>query len=808
MSLAAQQSPEASTLPDAPSVAAQSQSASKPQSGTEFPDNSGPVPNPDPYGLLSRRSLLSNLAHDQKMIWKSPFELRPKDAVWAVPFAALTAGLIASDRELSKQVPSHTNQLQASRDLSNVAIASLLGTGGGLFLWGQFTHNDHARETGWLSGESVLNATIVDYALKTIAQRPRPTAAGGGDFFHGGSSFPSEHSAAAWAIASIVAHEYPGPLTKMFAYGLASAVTVSRVTSREHFPSDVLIGSTLGWWIGRQVYRAHHDPDLGGSDWGPADAFSSNTARQPENMGSPYVPLDSWVYSAFDRLAALGLVQTGFSGMRPWTRMECARLVEESNELLKQDGAEPSEPTRLQRALATEFADELDRIASGRNVGAQVESVYTRVTGIAGSPLRDGYHFGQTIINDNGRPYAEGTNIITGVSGRALAGPLAFYVRGEYQQAPSTPAYNAQALQAVAAADNIPVLSNAADAVRRFRLLDTYVAYNFRDTQISFGKQSLWLGPGDGGPFLFSDNAEPIWMLRINRVSPTKLPGPFRLMGPVRGEFFLGQLSGHHFVFSDPKLYGPDISPQPFIHGQKISFKPTPDLELGFAFSVVFGGPGAPFTFHNFLRTFTFSTGTPGGSADAGDRRGSFDLSYRLPFLRKWVTIYNDSLVDDEVSPIITSHRGMHPGVYLPRIPKIPKLDLRLEGVYTDVPGFNFTGFFYTNGRYRSGYTNDGNLLASWIGREGRGGQGWATYWLSPKSKIQLGYRNATVDKEFLRGGRIQDINLRTELMLRPDLGISGFLQYETWRFPLVAATPQTNFTGWVQLTFWPKWKK
>lgn len=808
MNLSAQQDPTAGPLPDAPSVTAQAQMDESQPTFSDLPGDPAASSNPDPYGLLSRRRLFSNLVLDQKMIWKSPFELRRKDAAWAVPFAALTAGLIASDRELSMQVPDKASQLRTSQNISNAAIASLLGAGGGLFLWGQVTHNDHAKETGWLSGEAALNATIVDYALKSIAQRPRPTEPGAGAFFHGGSSFPSEHAAAAWAIASIVAHEYPGPLTKIFAYGLASAVTVTRVTGRDHFPSDVFIGSTLGWWIGRQAYRAHHNPELRGSTWGSVDDVPTRSPRQPENMGSPYVPLDSWVYSAFDRLAALGFVQTGFSGMRPWTRMECARLVEETGDLLRQDGTESSEPIRLHRALATEFAGDLERIASGQNAGAEVESVYARLTGIAGSPLRDGYHFAQTIINDSGRPYGEGVNVVTGASGWALAGPLAFYVRGEYQQAPATPAYNTQTLQAIATTDGTPVLSNASDAIHRFRLLDTYVAYNFRNVQISFGKQSLWLGPGDGGPMLFSDNAEPIWMLRINRVSPKKLRGPFELLGPFRAEFFLGQLSGHHFVFSQPTLYGPSISPQPFIHGQKLSFKPTSNLELGFAFSVVFGGPGDPFTFHNFLRTFTFATATPGSTTDAGDRRGSFDLSYRLPFLRNWVTVYTDALVDDEISPIVTSHRAMHPGIYLPRIPKIPKLDLRLEGVYTDVPGFQPTGFFYSNSRYRSGYTSNGNLLASWIGREGRGGQGWATYWLSPKSKIQLGYRNATVDKEFLQGGHIQDITLRTELMLHPDVGISTFLQYETWRFPLLAPAPRSNLTASVQLTFWPKWKK
>jgi len=64
-------------------------------------------------------------------------------------------------------------------------------------------------------------------------------------------------------------------------------------------------------------------------------------------------------------------------------------------------------------------------------------------------------------------------------------------------------------------------------------------------------------------------------------------------------------------------------------------------------------------------------------------------------------------------------------GLYFPQLPKLPKLDFRVEGVYTDVPaGGNIGhGFFYFNLAYRNGYTNDGNLIGSWIGRQGQGAQ-------------------------------------------------------------------------------------
>ena len=61
----------------------------------------------------------------------------------------------------------------------------------------------------------------------------------------------------AWSSAAVIASEYPGILTKLTVYGLATGVTVTRVAARQHFPSDVLVGSAVGWMIGRYVFHRH-----------------------------------------------------------------------------------------------------------------------------------------------------------------------------------------------------------------------------------------------------------------------------------------------------------------------------------------------------------------------------------------------------------------------------------------------------------------------------------------------------------------------------------------------------------------------
>jgi hypothetical protein len=763
------------------------------------------------------KPLLRHFVFDQKAIWTSPAHVRFADAVWLVPLGGFTAALLASDRDFSKHLSNSPQTLRRYKKVSDYGIGAMVAAGGGMYLWGKMTSNDHARETGLLAGEAVLDSLVPTYALKYATRRDRPQQGNGdGNFWSGGDSFPSEHASAAWSIASVVAQEYPGFLTQFFAYGGATAISISRIKAKQHFPSDVLVGSSLGWLIGQYVYRAHHDPLVGGGEWEKlSDRFSGEWARQPKNMGSPYVPLDSWIYPAFDRLAAMGYLDSDIKGMRPWTRLECARLLGEAEDHLSEGASGASEASRLYNALANEFASDLKLMSGETNRSLRLESVYTRITGISGQALTDGYHFGQTIINDFGRPYAEGFNNVTGFSGWASAGPFVAYVRGEYQHAPSLPALPLAARQVISGVDGLPLPpATPVASVNQFNLLDSYVALNLENWQISFGKQSLWWGPGEGGPMTFSDNAEPIMMFRINRVSPFKLPSILGWLGPIRTEFFLGQLSGQQFEFrgfTSPQLagqWGRSLSPQPLIDGLKISFKPTRNFEFSISNTTLFGGPGFPFNWHSLVQTFSPSNTFPGDQDDPGDRRSGLDFTYRLPWMRNWLTFYVDGFSEDQLSPIAYWDRSFfQAGLYLARIPGIPKLDLRVEGVYTDPPisGLGH-GFVYSNLRFRNGYTNEGDLIGSWIGRQGQGGQAWSTYWLSSRNKIQMNYRHQKVSEQFIPfGGTVTDLGIHSDIWIRNDLSFSGGVQFEKWLFPALSPGAQSNLTTSIQMTFWPR---
>ena len=226
-----------------------------------------PLPAPSPATSPPAKTptleseFFKNILRDQKAIWTSPLHLRGDDALWLVPLGLGTAALIATDQRTGDKIAESDKPLHISRVVSYPG--STYGAGAiaaGFYIFGRAKHNDRARETGLLAGEALIDGIIVAASIKGITQRTRPT--GGisrSDFFDGGSSFPSGHSIHAWTLATIIAHEYHDKLAvQIAAYGIAGAVSVSRFTGRKHYLSDVLVGSAMGYGIGRYVYRTRH----------------------------------------------------------------------------------------------------------------------------------------------------------------------------------------------------------------------------------------------------------------------------------------------------------------------------------------------------------------------------------------------------------------------------------------------------------------------------------------------------------------------------------------------------------------------
>ena len=738
---------------------------------------------------------------------------------WVMPSLLVGGLFIKADQTIENHVPTNKSTVSHAVTASNAGVAALTAVGAGLFLLGHIQNNDQKRETGILAGEAAIGALIDTEIFKYAAGRERPfTGTSPGRFFVGGDSFPSVHASVSWAIASVIAHEYPGPLTQLLAYGTAGGVSAARWAGQKHFFSEVAIGAALGWYMGRQVYRTrshYSDADMAryGTFYKAEESEEAQTLHKTRTMGSSYVPLDSWVYPALERLAALGFIQSESLSIRPWTRLECARLLAEATKNNASTDA-PHEVQQAYQALSTEFRYESGLMNGDRNVDAQLESVYARFLGISGTPLTDNYHFGQTLLNDYGRPYEEGFNTADGASGYAMAGPLVLYVRGEYQSAPSAPAPTQAMLDFFNRTDNWPTgPALPVASISRFRLLDTYVGLNIGNWQFSFGKNSLWWGPSEGGNMIFSDNAAPLNnMFTVDRVSPFRLPWFFRYLGDIRLEGFIGHMTGLQFqtTFNTSAStigffgqYGKNLHPQPFLSGGKISFKLTPNFEFGMSKTTVYGGPGNPLNITTFLDS-TFGKHYHGLDV-LGDGRTTADFSYRIPGLRNWLTFYAETLSEDEPSPIPYMRRNASQGgLYLAKLPGVPKLDLRLEGGYTNPVAF--CGIcIYTNAQYNSGYNNDGRLIGTWIGRAAQGEQIRSNYWLSPRKKIGLELRHRTLDPGYLpQGGNQNDVAVNADIFAGPGFRFTGNVQYERWLIPLLATSRRSDVAASFEFSFWP----
>src|ERR1700733_6136419 len=438
----------------------------------------------------------------------------------------------------------------------------------------------------------------------------------------------------------------------------------------------------------------------GGGRAGPAAASDC----EPDVLDSPYIPVDNWVYPAVWRLYGLGFVDSAFLGMRPWTRASLGHMLEIAETRLEDADPGPAtdEAKRIDAVLSKEVTPDTQAACGSGHGTAQIESSYTVFRGISGTPLRDSFHLGQTVINDFGRPYANGLDSYTGASGYAIAGRFLLYARGELQSAPSAAGYSTGLASELAAVDGttyylnttVPIAPNGQatipfgplSSIVNGRWMEAYISGHFFNHEVSFGKQDDWLGPGLGAGMAHSNNAENIYSFRINRIEPLHVPGLSYITGPFRYEFLVGPLKGHVYPID------------PWMHVEKISFRPTENLEFGFQRTAIWGGKDhEPITLHTFLRSF-FSTSAPNGAVknspqDPGARFAAFDFSYRLPFVRNWLTLYSDSDVHDDISPADAPRRSSwRPGIYLSHVPGIPRLDARMEGVSTDPPNSSSNG--------------------------------------------------------------------------------------------------------------------
>lgn len=417
---------------------------------------------------------------------------------------------------------------------------------------------------------------------------------------------------------------------------------------------------------------------------------------------SSSLPLGSWVYSALDRLAATGAVQSSLSGNTPYTRSEAARLVVEAEQNVLSDRGVSPLNRKLVRRLKKEFAGDILSASS-----SAAKSYFQPITHVT---LRYDYRDGQpTTIprtngrqfaldyNEAGRDYSEHHNVELGLTSELRFSdwlliswqPFLNYLENSYTQAES-----------------------------HFGTRYSKLALQLFAFELSVGRQSLWWGRGKHGSLVLSNNAKPLDMLRITNPSPIMLPWFFRLLGPTRLDVFWSRLEAQRTVA------------EPYFAGMRIDVKPVPWFELGLSRCVIFGGKGRP-----DIDASEFITILGGknlnGIGDTSNSVAAVDFLVHLPWL--WnAELYGEVGGEDEAGAWIAKNAYIG-GLYLPVIESSESVSLRLE--HADLSN----SVWYRHSLYRSGYTYKGKILGHHVGG---GAKDWyiaLDWWLADSVQITLG---------------------------------------------------------------------
>ena len=221
-----------------------------------------------PETPVSLTQLPVDILHDQKVVWSFPLHaVRGQHWRPVVAVAIGTASLALLDPQLESYFHDRagfsTYKIGPLRG-RNTTLAITL-TPAAFYLTGLAKHRAHAQNTGLLAAEGLADTQIVSFVMKHAIGRLTPSdIPPHGDLgdtwfkykgtFTNGGSFPSGHTASAFAVATVISGRYSTHRwVPWVAYGAATALSLTRLPDQAHFPSDIFIGAALGYSIGHFV---------------------------------------------------------------------------------------------------------------------------------------------------------------------------------------------------------------------------------------------------------------------------------------------------------------------------------------------------------------------------------------------------------------------------------------------------------------------------------------------------------------------------------------------------------------------------
>jgi Membrane-associated phospholipid phosphatase len=199
---------------------------------------------------------------DTKAIATSPFRWNSSDWTKLGVFIVAESGLTMADQPVKDFFQDHRNKAStyiSKHFLEGFGAEHSFIVMGSFFAYGVLAKNGKCKSTGLLALESFALATLVTRVPKSLVGRERPNNwRGDGPYTFngpfGGNSFPSGHTTASFAVASVIATQFRDvkwiPIT---AYSIAGLAGVSRMYDNKHWLTDVIAGATVGTLVGNLV---------------------------------------------------------------------------------------------------------------------------------------------------------------------------------------------------------------------------------------------------------------------------------------------------------------------------------------------------------------------------------------------------------------------------------------------------------------------------------------------------------------------------------------------------------------------------
>jgi hypothetical protein len=397
-------------------------------------------------------------------------------------------------------------------------------------------------------------------------------------------------------------------------------------------------------------------------------------------QASTYLELDDEAYTLLSRLEAEGVIRSAILSIRPISRQEAVRLLQEAENNAKGRSAFIQS---IILALKRRVKPEQLSLPSGQIHGSFYATyIWNRDEAITLSYPGARREIGQTLTyNNSGDRYNLGSNGRTGFTARLEnAGPFSVYLNPELK---------------------------LSDGVTQGVLKSGYVVLGAASwLDLVAGKDSQWWGPGYNGAILLTNNAAPPPMLKITAPDPFLLPFFFKYLGPFQYSMFVSQLENDRSDFARPYLWG-----------LRMSFKPHPAVEIGLERTALLGGRGRPLDTSTIIESIFGSREHTSGE-DPGDQRAGFDIIVTLPFGSQPVQAYWERDGEENRQRNLRSpykSANLY-GLYLPRLLGLERIGFRAEYASDHVNEQPYV--WYTHGVYSAGYTYNGMIIGHPMGTD------------------------------------------------------------------------------------------